>query len=66
MVETNNDEERLARVEHMIEKLQRQSVTLNAVTAKLVVAVAVLTKASTKPPRAYADRQAVSHVREST
>jgi hypothetical protein len=51
MVESNNDEERLARVEHMIEKLQRQSATLKAVTEKLVIAVGVLTKTSGKPRR---------------
>ena len=51
MVESNNDEERLARVEQMIENLQRQSTTLKSVTAKLVIAVGVLTKTSGKPRR---------------
>jgi hypothetical protein len=49
MVESNHNEERLARVERMIEALQRQSAVLKVVTAKLVVAVAVLTPSPSKP-----------------
>jgi len=50
MVESNHDEERLARVEQMIEALQRDSAALKVVTGKLVVAVAAVTPA-TVPPR---------------
>jgi hypothetical protein len=46
MVESNHDEERLVRVEHMIEALQRESAAFKVLTAKLVVAVAVLTPAA--------------------
>jgi alkylhydroperoxidase/carboxymuconolactone decarboxylase family protein YurZ len=35
MVETNNAEERLARIEQMLEALQRDSATLRQVAAKL-------------------------------
>jgi len=44
MVESNQDEERMARVEHMIETLQRDCAALSVVTAK-VSAVSVLTPA---------------------
>jgi hypothetical protein len=44
MVEKNNDEERLARIEHMVEALQRadaarkrRSTTLNVVTGALLL-----------------------------
>jgi hypothetical protein len=50
MVESNHDEERMARVEHMIENLQRQTAALKVVTSKLVVAVAVLTPSSRRRP----------------
>lgn len=43
MVESNHDEERLARIEHMVEGLQRESVALQLVTAKIARAVAALT-----------------------
>ena len=36
MVESNCDEERLARIEHMIEKLQRESAAFTSVAASLV------------------------------
>jgi osmotically-inducible protein OsmY len=36
MVESNNDEERLARLEQMIEALQRESATVKTVAAKLI------------------------------
>ena len=36
MVESNRDEERLARIEHMVEALQRESDALKVVTARLV------------------------------
>ena len=51
MVESNHDEERFARVEHMIEALQRESAALKVLTAKLVLAVAVPTRAPVKPQR---------------
>jgi hypothetical protein len=43
MVECNHSEERLARVEQMIEALQREAAATKRVTAKLVVSVAALT-----------------------
>lgn len=43
MVESNHDEERLARIEQMIERLQRESAINKVLTGKLVVAVAALT-----------------------
>jgi hypothetical protein len=36
MVESNNDEERLARIEKMIEALQRESDTVKSVAGKLI------------------------------
>jgi hypothetical protein len=51
MVESNHAEERIARVEHMVERLQRESAALKGITAKLVVAVAVLTPKPAKPLR---------------
>ena len=51
MVESNHDEERLARVEQMIEALQRESAALKVVTAELVIAVAVLTPGPPVTPR---------------
>jgi hypothetical protein len=46
MFESNNDEERLARIEHMVERLQRDAAVNKAITAKLILAVAVLTPKS--------------------
>ena len=40
MVESNHDEERLARIEQMIEALQREQVAIRVATAKLVAVVA--------------------------
>jgi hypothetical protein len=51
MVESNHAEERIARVERMIESLQRESVALKVITAKLVVAVDVLASVPAKPLR---------------
>jgi hypothetical protein len=42
MVERNNDEERLARIEQMVERLQREQSASKIITAKLVAAVAVI------------------------
>jgi hypothetical protein len=42
MVESNHDEERLARAEQMIEALQRESAALQLVTAKIARSVAAL------------------------
>ena len=42
MVESNHTEERLARIEQMLEVLQRESAAAKAITAKLVIAIAVL------------------------
>jgi hypothetical protein len=38
MVEHNHDEERLARIEHMVERLQREQTALTILTAKLIAA----------------------------
>jgi Flp pilus assembly CpaF family ATPase len=43
MVESNNEEERFARIEQMIEQLQREAAANKLVTGKLVIAVAALT-----------------------
>lgn len=37
MVESNHDEERLARVESMVEALQRETAALKAVTGRLTI-----------------------------
>lgn len=42
MVESNCDEERLARIEQMLEAVQREQAAAKVITAKLVLAVAVL------------------------
>jgi hypothetical protein len=42
MVEYNHDEERLARIEQMVERLQREQTALRVLTGKLVAAVAFL------------------------
>jgi len=41
VVESNHDEERIARIERMVEALQRESAALKIVTARLVSAVEV-------------------------
>ncbi len=43
MVESNHEEERLARIEQMIEQLQRETALNKVLTGKLAIAVAVLT-----------------------
>ena len=52
MVETNNDEERLARIERTIEQLQRESAAFGGLAAKMVrvVVEAVPSLASALPP----------------
>ena len=45
VVESNHDEERIARIERMVEALQRESAALKIVTARLEAAV----KAQTVP-----------------
>jgi len=42
MVESNNLEERLARIEHMVEVLQRESAAAKVITAKLLLDVVVV------------------------
>jgi hypothetical protein len=42
MVESNHDEERLARTEHMVESLQREMAALKAVRRKCTAVVAVV------------------------
>ena len=51
MVESNRTEERLARIEQMIEVLQREQATARVLTAKLVVAVAVRVPKVAATPR---------------
>ena len=38
MVESNRDEERLARIEQMVERLQREQTALKLLTEKLIAA----------------------------
>jgi hypothetical protein len=40
MVEYNHDEERLARIEQMVERLQREQTALKLLTGKLIAAIA--------------------------
>jgi hypothetical protein len=47
MVESNNDEERLARIEQIIERLERQAEANSVLTGKLVIDIAALSK---RPP----------------
>ena len=42
MVEYNHEEERLARIEQMVERLQRENAASRVVTTKLVAAIAVV------------------------
>lgn len=49
MVESNNTEERLARIEQMVETLQRDQKASRVITMKLALDVAALA-ADTKPP----------------
>lgn len=58
MVESNHDEERLARIEHMVEHLQREHAVNRIVTAKLVEAVAVVAEDSQKRTAASPKRRA--------
>jgi hypothetical protein len=51
MVEQNHDEERLARIERMLESVQREQATAKVITAKLVLAVAVLAPKVASIPR---------------
>jgi hypothetical protein len=58
MVESNHDEERLARIEQMIEALQREQVTIRAATTKLVAVVATFAgnTLTVKPERSKSKR----------
>jgi hypothetical protein len=38
MVESNRDEERVARIEQMVERLQREQASLTVLTGKLIAA----------------------------
>ena len=51
MVESNHDEERFARVEQMIEALQRESAALKAAFTRLALAVFAPAPAPVKPQR---------------
>jgi hypothetical protein len=42
MVESNHDEERLARIEHMVERLPREQAATGILTAKLVAVVSLV------------------------
>jgi hypothetical protein len=55
MVETAHDEERLARIEQMIEALQRESGTMKTVTAKIIDVVQVSLKRDSIRPRRRTD-----------
>ena len=59
MVESNNDEERFARIDSMINGLQRKSFTLKIVAAKLVEIVlpSVAISAPLRRPVLIADRR---------
>jgi len=41
MVERNHDEERLARIEHLVEELQRESAAQKIITTQLLKAAAI-------------------------
>ena len=58
MVESNHDEERLARIEQMIEALQREQVAIRLATAKLVAVVATFAGGTLtmKPARSKSKR----------
>ena len=51
MVESNNEAERLTRIEEMIEALQRESATIERVTAKLADVVQVAPLMALRPVR---------------
>jgi hypothetical protein len=51
MVESNNEAERLTRIEEMIEALQRESATIKRVTAKLADVVQVVPLMALRPVR---------------
>jgi len=58
MVESNHDEERLARIEQMIEALQREQVAIRVATTKLVAVVATFAGGTltVKPARSKSKR----------
>jgi hypothetical protein len=58
MVESNHDEERLARIEDMVERLQRENAASRIVTARLVEAVAVVAETTRKLTAASPKRRA--------
>ena len=58
MVESNHDEERLARIEHMVERLQREHAASRIVTARLAEAVAVVAENTQKLTAASPKRRA--------
>ena len=49
MVENNNAEERLIRIERMLEALQRESATSKTMTAKIIAVVSEAQTANQKP-----------------
>jgi hypothetical protein len=58
MVESNHDEERLARIEDMVERLQRENAASRIVTARLVEAVAAVAENTQKLTAASLKRRA--------
>jgi hypothetical protein len=58
MVESNHDDERLARIEDMVERLQREQAASRIVTARLVEAVAVAAENTQKLSAASPKRRA--------
>jgi len=58
MVESNHDEERIARIEQMIETLQREQTAIRVATANLVAVVATFAGGTltVKPPRSKSKR----------
>ena len=52
MVERNNDEERLVRIEHILEALQRESAEFRAIAAKLASVLVETAPSLVAPPAA--------------
>jgi len=50
MVETNNGDERCARIDHMLETLQRESAALKAMTTKMIGTVQPVLSQTRVPP----------------
>lgn len=57
MVQSDHDEGRLARIDHLVETLQRETAALRVDTAILAAVTAVVTHESPRPQRRKADAQ---------